>query len=85
MAPLVIQEEMSEQYLVGMDQDPVPTCKAFVRSVVVLFLALYHVYFDSPAEIDVVRRFHTSAKVFLSASAGTQTRDLSHSNCNLSR
>ena len=39
----VIWEEMSEQH-VGIDQDPVPTCKAFVKSVVGLFLALYHVY-----------------------------------------
>ena len=43
MAPLVIREEMSERYLVGTDRDPVPSCKAFVMSVVVLFLALYRV------------------------------------------
>ena len=35
---------VNEWHLVGMDQDPVPTCKAFLRSVVVLFLALYGVY-----------------------------------------
>ena len=32
--------------------------------------------FDSPAEIDVVRRFSMFAKGFVSASAGAQTRDL---------
>ena len=32
--------------------------------------------FDSPAETDVVRRFLMSAKVFVSGSAGTQSRDL---------
>ena len=65
----------------GTDRDPVPTCKAFGRSVVVLFMALYFVYlvmeplsFDSPAENDLVRRFHTSAKVFVSVSAGTRTQ-----------
>ena len=42
-----------------------------------LFLALHRVFksmellsFDSPAETDIVRRFHTSAKVFVSTSAG---------------
>ena len=41
----------------GTDRDPVPTCKVFVRNLVVLFLALYRVFnsmeslsFDSPAE-----------------------------------
>ena len=34
MALLVIQEEMTKRHLVGKDQGPVPTCKAFVRSVV---------------------------------------------------
>ena len=43
MALLVIQEEMTKRHLVGKDQGPVPTCKAFVRSVV-LCLALYRVY-----------------------------------------
>ena len=38
---LVIWEEMRERHLVGTDGDPVPTCKVFVRSVVVLFLTLY--------------------------------------------
>ena len=45
MAPLVIREEMSERHLVGKDREPVPTCKAFVRSVVLLFLDLYRVYY----------------------------------------
>ena len=44
MTPLIIWEEMSERHQVGMDQNPVPTYKVFVRSDVVLFLALYHVY-----------------------------------------
>ena len=44
MTPLFIREEMSEEHRVEMDQDPVPMCKEFVRSVVVLFLALYCVY-----------------------------------------
>ena len=35
---------MSERHLVGTDQDPVPMCNAFVKSIVVLFLALYRVY-----------------------------------------
>ena len=34
----------NERHLVGTERDPVPKWKAFVRSVVVLFLALYHVY-----------------------------------------
>ena len=33
----------SERHLVGTDRNPVPTCKVYVRSVVVLFLALYRV------------------------------------------
>ena len=44
MALLVIREEMSEQNLVGTDRDSVLTCKSFVTSVVVLFLALYRLY-----------------------------------------
>ena len=39
--------------------------------------------FDSPVETDIVRRFPTSAKVFVSTSASTRTRDLPHSNCTL--
>ena len=34
----------NERHLVGTDLDLVPACKAFVRSGVVLFLALYRVY-----------------------------------------
>ena len=34
----------NERYLVQMDRVPVPTCKAFVRNIVVLFLALFHMY-----------------------------------------
>ena len=59
-----------------MGGDSVPTCKVFVRNVVVLLLALYRVFksmelvfFDSPAETDVVRRFPRSAKVFVAASS----------------
>ena len=36
--------------------------------------------FDSLAETNVVRRFPTSVKVFVSTSAGTRTRDLPHGN-----
>ena len=77
MAPLVIREEMSERHHVGMDRDPVPTCKMFVRSVVVLsWLCIVCVKcmkplsFDSPAKTDVVRRFSTSAKLFVSTLSG---------------
>ena len=52
-----------------------------------LFLALYRVFknmeqlsFDSPAETDVVRRFPTTANVFMSLSAGNRTKNLSHGN-----
>ena len=54
----------------GMDEDPVPTYKVFVRSADVLFLAIVCIKcmeplsFDSPEETDIVRRFPTSAKVF---------------------
>ena len=34
----------NEGSLVGMNRDPVPTCKAFVGNVVVLSLLLYHMY-----------------------------------------
>ena len=44
MAPLVIREEMRERHLVGIYRDPIPTCKSFVGSVVVLFLAFFRVY-----------------------------------------
>ena len=81
MAPLVIRGEISERHLVGTDRDRVPTCKVFVRNVVMLFLYLYRVfknkeslYFDSPAKTDVVRRFPTSAKVFVSALVGNRIR-----------
>ena len=67
----------NERQLLGVDRDLVPTCKVFVRNVVLLFFDLYRVFrsmellsFDSPAETDVVRRFPTSAKVFVSTSAG---------------
>ena len=36
--------EGNEGHLVGTDRDLVSTCKTFVRSVFVLFLALYRVY-----------------------------------------
>ena len=39
-----IREEMIQRHLVGTDLDPGPTCKAFVWSVVVLFLSLNPVY-----------------------------------------
>ena len=44
MAPLVFREKMSERHLMGTDRYPIPTCKAFVKSVVVLFLPLYRVH-----------------------------------------
>ena len=74
----------NDRRLVVTDRDPVPTCKVFVKSVFVLFLALCIKYmeplsFDSPAETDVGRRFPTSAKGFVSASTGTRTRDLARS------
>ena len=68
-------------HLVGMNQAPVPMCKAFVRGVIVLFLCIKcmdPLSFDSSVETDIVRRFATFAKVFVSSSAGTRTRDLSH-------
>ena len=34
----VIREEMRERHLVGTDRDSVPTCKSFVRSVVLCCL-----------------------------------------------
>ena len=56
----------NERQPLGTDQDPVTTCKVFVRNVVVLFLAFYRVfksmepvYFDSLAVTDVVRSFST--------------------------
>ena len=77
----------NERQLLGLDQDEVPTSKVFVRKVVVLFLALYRVFksmellcFDSPAETDVVIRFHTSEKVFVSTLAGNRPRDLPQGN-----
>ena len=76
---------MNERHLVGTDRDPVPTCKGFVSSVVLLsWLCIVYIKcmeplsFDSPTEIDVVSRFPTSAKVFVSTSAGTRTRDAPH-------
>ena len=69
------------------DRDSIPTCKAFVRSVAVLFLAfivcikcMEPLSFESPAEPDVVRRLPKSAKVLVSTSAGTRTRNLPHGN-----
>ena len=58
MPPLITLEVRKRQLLVT-DQDPVSVCIAFVRNVVILFLALYRVFkslaqmfFDSPAETD---------------------------------
>ena len=80
MTPLVIREELNERNLVGTDRDPVSKCKTFVRVVVVLswfcivcIKCMEPLHFDSPAETDVVRRFPTSAKIFMSASTGTRT------------
>ena len=43
MTLLIILEEMNTIFW-EMDEDPVPKCIAFVKSVVVLFLALYCVF-----------------------------------------
>ena len=45
--------------------------KRLLRNVVVLFLALYRLFksIDSPVESDAVRKFPTTAKVFVSAPA----------------
>ena len=78
MELLVIWEEISERNLMGTDRYLVPTCKAFVRSVVlfswlciVCIKCMELLSFDSSAETDVVKRFSTSAKVFVLASIGT--------------
>ena len=70
--------------------DLVSTCKVVVRNVGVLFSALYRAFksmeplsLNSPEETAVVKRFPTSAKVFVFASAGNQTRDFLHGNCTL--
>ena len=42
MALLIIREDMNA--ICGEDRDVVPLCIAFVRNVVVLFLALYRVH-----------------------------------------
>ena len=72
----------------GTDRDPVPKGKAFVRIVVVLlYLCILCIQgmealsFDCPAKTYVVKRFPTSAKVFVYGLARTRTRDrdlLSH-------
>ena len=77
---------MSERNLVGTDQDPIPTCKEFVRSVVlfVCVKCIKPLSFDSPGETDVVRRFPIFyvffPTVFVFTSAGTRARDLPHGN-----
>ena len=59
--------------------------KVFEKNVVVLFLALFHVFksmeplsFNSPAEIDEIRRLPRSTKVFVSSSARNRTRILTY-------
>ena len=56
--------------MLGMDQDPVPMCKEFVKIVIAFFLALYFVFksmkslsFDCLAETEI-GRFPISTKVF---------------------
>ena len=41
---VIDNSEGNELHLLETDRDPVPTCIGFVRSVIALFLALYHVY-----------------------------------------
>ena len=60
-----------------MDRYSAPTCKVFVRNIIVLFLALYHAFKSmeplssgSPEETDMVRRFLKFTKVFVATSAG---------------
>ena len=55
----------------GMNREAVPTCKTFVRSIVVLswlcivcIKSMKPLSFDSPPETDGIRRFPTPAKVF---------------------
>ena len=69
-----------ERHQLGTDLDPVLMCIAFVRNDVMFFLALYRVfksmeplYFDSPAETNVVRRFRTTS-VFVSVPVRNRTR-----------
>ena len=45
-----------------------------------MFKSMEPLSFGSSTETDVVRRFPTTAKVFVSALAGTRTRDLPHGN-----
>ena len=61
MASLVIRKEISWRHLMGMDRDPVPMFKVFVRSVVALswfciacIKCMEPLSFGSPAETDVV-------------------------------
>ena len=67
------ERERISDNLVGTDRDQVSACNLFIRSVVMLFVTLYRVYymeplsFDSPAETDIVRRFPTSVKVLCPA------------------
>ena len=69
-----------EHHLSGTDRDPVTVCIMFARGgcyVVLGFLSCFKckepLSSDSSAETDLVKRFPTSAKVFVSAPAGTRT------------
>ena len=47
----------NELYLLGIERDPVPSCKVFVRNVVVLYSALYHVFKSmEPVSLTALRK-----------------------------
>ena len=74
MVPLTIQEEMKLRML-GKYQDPIPKGIAFVRKccvVLVCFKNMELLSFDSLSEIEVIRSFPTSTKVFVTVSAGNR-------------
>ena len=81
MAPEIIRDEVMSATYCEVDQDPVPKCITSVRNVVVLFVALYRMFFkcreplsfDIPTETDIVRRFPMSAKVFVFTQDGNRT------------
>ena len=59
----------------GTDRDSIPTCKEIIRTVamlswlcIVCIKCMEQMYFDSPAEADIIRKSPTSAKVFLPTS-----------------
>ena len=76
----------------GIDRDPIPACKVFIRNVVVLFLALYRVFksteplsFDSPVKTDSQKVPYVRKSLcppqpgFEPETSGTKTARSSHS------